>query len=63
MCKDSRDTQQFAALTLSTFLVSLALVAITFMGVRCNQINKDSFNECVKATQKPLECRARVDGG
>ncbi len=42
--------------------VAVVLGTLCLSAVQCTKIEKDSFNECVKSTQKPLECRSRMNG-
>lgn len=46
---------------IGTFFIAVACAILMISAVQCSKLEKNSFNECVKITQKPLECMAALN--
>lgn len=45
--------------TIGSIASVIIVISLCIAGVKCVTIAENSYQECVKATQKPLECRIK----
>ncbi len=60
----NRETAEAIQFSVASIMAGLVLIMAIVGGTKCEKAridaNRGAFLECIKTTQKPLECRARI---
>jgi hypothetical protein len=54
----SEETKTFISGCVCTVLL---VGALTFGGIKCNNSNNAALTDCIKLTQKPIECKQAIN--